>query len=303
MANSTKEIWKQIPFPKNDLQKKYAVSSLGRIASFEKDLKDLYILKTTKTEGYDCITMRMNGKSSSVFIHKAMAMAFLNKKSINEKIVLHLDFNKNNNDLSNLKWATAKEAANHVKNSPNVLKANKHKIPTGTMAKKLNDKSATLLKKEIWNPKRKLSLGALASKYGIAEMNLYRIKAGLLWTHIRVEGEPEWPKYKEYLKNVEYHARKNQKIEIEKAKRATVRSKIESERKTKLAEKLKATKLRLLTIARNKAKREAAKKIAQINRAKKTKKNLTKKVALKKAKSAPKKTNFTLVKVTKKRKK
>ncbi len=265
MTTSIKEIWKQIPFPKGNLIKKYAISTKGRIASYEKDINDLFILKTSKTEGYDSITLRQNGKSSAVFIHKAMAMAFIKKNSLKHKIVLHLDFDKTNNDLSNLKWATPKEAANHVKNSPNVLNAIKYKVHTTSMAKKLDEKKVIALKKEIWNPKRKITLSKLAAKYGIADMNLYRIKNGLFWFHVHVEGEPIFPKYAQQLKNIEYHAKKNAKLEVAKAKIDAAKAKIKAEKNKKraklVAEKLKAKKERLAEKATYKATR-----LAEINK-------------------------------------
>ena len=134
--------------------------------------------------------------------------------------MLHLDFNKTNNDLSNLKWASTTEAANHTKNSPNVLKAIKYKVHTTSMAKKLDVKKVIALKKEIWNPNRKTTLSKLAAKYGIAEMNLYRIKNGLFWFHVHVEGEPMFPKYVQQLKNIEHHAKKKAKLDATKAKQS-----------------------------------------------------------------------------------
>ena len=126
--------------------------------------------------------------------------------------MIHLDHNKANNDISNLKWATKDEQVEHSKKSPYVLQAAARKVYTGATARKLDEKKVIALKKEIWNPKRKASLKQIAAKYGIAEMNLYRIKNGELWFHVHIEGEPIFPKYKAQLKNIEFHEKVAAKV-------------------------------------------------------------------------------------------
>ena len=153
------------------------------------------------------VTIHVGDKTKALFAHHAVAYAFVKKPSPKHKYVLHLDHNKANNAPSNLKWATRAEQIEHSKKSPYVLAAAAHKVYTGATSKKLNEKKVIALKNEIWNPKRKLTFKQLAAKYGIAEMNLYRIKNGELWFHVHVEGEPIFPKYKAQLKNIEFHAK------------------------------------------------------------------------------------------------
>ena len=47
------------------------------------------------------------------------------------------------------------------------------------------------IKKKIWDPVRKTRLKLIASQFDISEMQLYRIKSGENWSHIRVPNEPE----------------------------------------------------------------------------------------------------------------
>jgi hypothetical protein len=212
MAANDKEIWKPVTHIKGKTSKKYAVSSKGRLASYDKNIEDRYVLKQHLNGGFPMATIHVEGKSKALFSHQAIGASFLKKHSPKCKFVIHLDHNKANNDISNLKWATKDEQVEHSKKSPYVLQAAARKVYTGATARKLDEKKVIALKKEIWNPKRKASLKQIAAKYGIAEMNLYRIKNGELWFHVHVEGEPIFPKYKAQLKNIEFHEKAAAKV-------------------------------------------------------------------------------------------
>ena len=212
MAANDKEIWKPVTHIKGKSSKKYAVSSKGRLASYDKNIEDRYVLKQHLNGGFPMATIHVEGKSKALFSHQAIGASFLKKHSPKCKFVIHLDHNKANNDISNLKWATKDEQVEHSKKSPYVLQAAARKVYTGATARKLDEKKVIALKKEIWNPKRKASLKQIAAKYGIAEMNLYRIKNGELWFHVHIEGEPIFPKYKAQLKNIEFHEKVAAKV-------------------------------------------------------------------------------------------
>ena len=212
MAANDKEIWKPVTHIKGKTSKKYAVSSKGRLASYDKNIEDRYVLKQHLNGGFPMATIDVEGTSKALFSHQAIGASFLKKHSPKCKFVIHLDHNKANNDISNLKWATKDEQVEHSKKSPYVLQAAARKVYTGATARKLDEKKVIALKKEIWNPKRKASLKQIAAKYGIAEMNLYRIKNGELWFHVHIEGEPIFPKYKAQLKNIEFHEKVAAKV-------------------------------------------------------------------------------------------
>ena len=230
MASNTKEIWKQITELKGKTTKNYGISNLGNLCSFEKSINDKTIIKLGDNNGFPVTTVRVNKKSIALFPHRQVANNFMKKPSPKYKFVLHVDHNKANNEVSNLKWATQEQQSEHNKHNPIVKNAISKRLRTGAMAKKLNDAKVTKLKTELWNPKRKITLKQLAEKYNIAEMNLYRIKSGLFWYHIHVEGEPITDKYKNFLKNVQL------------GNKQAIKDKVESDKKTKLKESLKKKK-------------------------------------------------------------
>lgn len=268
MATNDKEIWKPITYIKGNTTKKYMISNHGRLASYDKDIEDKYILKQHLNGGFPMATVHIEGKSKALFAHHALAHAFLKKTSPKQVSIIHLDYNKANNDLTNLKWVTKKEQVEHSKKSPFVIQAAARKVYKGATARKLNEKKVIALKKEIWNPKRKATFKQLATKYGIAEMNLYRIKNGEMWFHVHVEGEPIFPKYKEQLKNIEFHT-----------KVAAKELALSNKKKTAKIAKLKES-------AEKKKKREAEKKARQEKLIKKRKQKAIERIAIEKRKIA-----------------
>jgi len=224
MANNSKEVWKQISSLKGKTNRNYAISSQGRLASYDGDINNKLMLKPHLNGGFPLISVNSKGKSKALFIHHAVAAEFLQKRNSKCTYVIHLDHHKANNNVSNLKWVTKAEQIEHNKQSPLVREAIARKVHTGANAKKLNEKKVMQLKKELWDPKRKLTFKKLAEKYGIAEMNLYRIKNGEMWFHVHVEGEPMFAKYKEQLKNIEFQNKKEAKATAAKVKKASLKA-------------------------------------------------------------------------------
>src|SRR6185369_10965316 len=112
------------------------------------------------------------------------------------RFIIHKDHDYLNNNASNLKWATREEHRAHTAKSPRSLLALKRKaIRNSARSKVLSEKNVIALKKMIWDPKRKLSYKQLAQKFGVSEMQIYRLKSGECWYHIHVSNEPEHSKY------------------------------------------------------------------------------------------------------------
>ena len=312
MALTDKEIWKQIPYLKGVTEKNYAVSNIGRVASYENRINDLIILKPKMYDGMYRYNIRHNGKVLGIFPSVAMATVFIKKPNAKCTKIIHLNYDKTNNTLSNLKWVTSEEYFTHRAKNTHSTAALLAKVAVKNMSKKLDEKKVIQLKKEIWNPKRKVSLKQLADKYGIAEMNLYRIKSGVFWYHIRVEGEPLHNSYNLYLKNLELYNKQLAKDEAQKAKelaeKKIKKQKAEDRKKILVAEKKarqvarlkrqKETAIERIALEKRKAQRAKVKEKRLLDKAKKAKPAVKKS---NKKKNKPKK--YTLVKITRKAKK
>ena len=182
----TGEIWKPIQFAGHkSLRKKYAVSSLGRAASFSTSIEeDGKILNGSLTSGYRTLNLHINGGNGTIYIHREIARLFCKKASPKHKFVIHTNHKKKDNSYKNLKWATLDEVSDHQQSSPEKI-AYKKRQANKTEGLKLNATQVKAIKEIIKNPKRKLTYKQLAVKYKVSEMTLYRIKSGENWGRVK----------------------------------------------------------------------------------------------------------------------
>lgn len=185
------EDWKVLEGAEGKGKLKYAFSNFGRIASFREEIEDGKILKGSITAGYPAVRVRLtDGTKKLFYVHRIMAMAFLPAPTESEKIVIHLDHMKENNHISNLKWATKREKELHQLKSPFYIEGlRKRKEKKTVQGHKLNATQVLRIKKMIADPERKTRMKMIAKQFNISEMQLYRIKSGENWGHIKI-GEP-----------------------------------------------------------------------------------------------------------------
>jgi hypothetical protein len=185
------EKWKEFKVH-NFLQLRYAVSNYGRLISFTDKIENGRLLKGSKVDGYPVlaykVTVKGKTKHIKLFIHKLVAEHFLKKRSEEHIFVIHIDRHRSNNSHENLKWVTKQEVLEHNRASPFILAARKKLIQFNKQrdGAKLTSTKVMLLKKKLKDPDRKTRLKILAKQFGISEMQLYRIKSGENWGHIKV---------------------------------------------------------------------------------------------------------------------
>lgn len=186
------EEFKEIEVDKR-LQKKYAISNYGRMISFEKEMfVDCKEIKGSTVNGYRLFRYKIREndkvKNKHIFMYKLVAEHFLPQPFTEDQTsVIHLDFNQSNDHVSNLKWATRKEAQEYQRNNPKVIKARqalseRMKVREG----KLTTTQVMRLKKILLDPNRKTRIRVLAKQFGVSEMQLYRIKSGENWSRVEV---------------------------------------------------------------------------------------------------------------------
>jgi len=178
------EKWKKISFHKGK-DSSYAISNYGRLVRYKKNIHEGFLVKGSKQEGYPIWKyswfkkgIRLNG---SKLFHHIVAAAFLPKKKSKQVAIIHLNFIKSDNRAINLKWATQEEVTKHNKNNPAVKKAIRNRI-YNTQHYKLTEKQVLSIKKLL---KENKTLKELALKYQVSDMQIYRIKKGENWAHLK----------------------------------------------------------------------------------------------------------------------
>lgn len=176
------EIWKPLRFTGWKLMRNnYAMSSHGRAASYKEDvLEDGKLLAGSLTAGYKTLNLHIEGQNGTLYFHREVAKLFLKKNSPKEKFVIHLNYDKVDNRIKNLKWVTQKDAIAHQQKSPEKL-AYKKVQASRTKGLKLNATQVKAIKTTLANPRRKLTHQQIADKYDVSPMTIYRIKSGESW--------------------------------------------------------------------------------------------------------------------------
>ena len=177
------EIWKDIQFEENISKNEvFKISNHGRVKSFKKDTKNGSIVNPSLAGGYKMMSLKQNsGKRTGRYIHRLVALNFIEKENEDQNLVIHIDYDRKNNHILNLKWATEQEKVEHNINNPNKTKASRaHNT-------KLTEGRVKMIKKKLLDPNRKTRMKILAKQFGISEMQLYRIKTGENWGYVTVD--------------------------------------------------------------------------------------------------------------------
>lgn len=234
MSKNT-EIWKSILVNTKKTNLPLMVSSNG-LYGIKKPKGDVEVRVKKIKNGNVRHKIRVGKKAHSLSLAKIVATAFVKKSNAKQTMIIHKDYDYTNNNASNLKWVTPKEHRAHSNKSPNTILSRKKKAFTKSVHNRvLNEKSVIELKKMIWDPKRTLSYAQLAKNFGVSQMQIYRIKSGEIWFHIKVGNEPLSDRYKQNLKNIAYQ-QKNKPVNKKIVKK---KEKVEKNVKKKKDKKLK----------------------------------------------------------------
>jgi hypothetical protein len=116
--------------------------------------------------------------------HRLVAEYFTEKPSPEHVVVVHKDFDKLNNHVSNVQWATNDEASAHQQNSPAVIaekQSRKGKRTEISKSFKLTTSKVSIIKKRLAEG---ASLTKLSKQFKITVTQLKRIQSGENWGDI-----------------------------------------------------------------------------------------------------------------------
>lgn len=142
------------------------------------ELLDTLKKKVSKKFQHDLKNRTINYHS---LIHRLVAHYFLPTAKPNQSIVAHLDHDKLNNRVANLKWMTPEENYAHQKKSPQVIKEKQQRRHSNPNRAKLTVTRVMLLKKLLNEGKPTKELVKL---FKVTDTQIFRIKRGENWANV-----------------------------------------------------------------------------------------------------------------------
>ncbi len=177
------EKWKKLPY-EGKKGETYEVSDHGRMRKWHPGEKNPQLLKGSKIRGYKVFNTKLtNGKGTSLYFHKLIAEQFVKRPSDDHKFVIHRDYDKLNNHISNLKWVSKMQLDKHHKKNPNILNMVR---PKGLIRySKLTENDVKRIKIMLKRNKNRKKM--IAKEFGITHTQLNRIERGENWGHVTVD--------------------------------------------------------------------------------------------------------------------
>ena len=169
------EVWQELPFT----DKKYEVSNYGRVKSYCYDAIHGRIVKPGSIKGFLNVSLRVDGKKRSFLVHKLTAEMFLEKGSEEETVVIHLDWNKQNNYFKNLMWVTKDYS---YKRMHAVLQEKRRLSGKTVTSSKLKPEDVQVLKGML---AKGIKQNVIARLFRISEMEVTRIKRNENWANVQ----------------------------------------------------------------------------------------------------------------------
>jgi NUMOD4 motif/HNH endonuclease len=183
------EVWKAVSFEGINQDDVYEVSNYGRIRKMDQKTKSWKFCKPANVNGYAYFSFRTKENASprnrvTKSLHRLVGEYFLETPPGDSDNVIHLDFNKWNNQVSNLRWASKAEMFEHSRKSP--------KTAIAIQKRKGEITNSKLTATDVMRLKKKLKRGKnplykIAKEFGITHTQLNRIRRGENWGHVKVD--------------------------------------------------------------------------------------------------------------------
>jgi Mg2+ and Co2+ transporter CorA len=175
------EVWKKIEFDDKIAENEnFKISNYGRIINC-KGAEEV-LVKKSFTNGYQILALKQkhNGKSTGRYVHKLVAQHFLEQND--GVFVIHLNYDKTDNRVENLKWATKREKELHQFSNPIWKKTRKERI---NKVSKLNEGRVKIIKRQLKNKNNRISM--IAKRFGVSDTQIHRIKRGENWASVTID--------------------------------------------------------------------------------------------------------------------
>lgn len=167
------------------------IKSLVKEDKDSAEISEIRVLRDAEIQKRKTLNTHINNERAiniGFLVHKMVAKLFLDLPQNDSQIfIIHKDFDKKNNTVSNLEYADqqtlTERSLSHPKNIAYHFKKDFEDKALRVKNAKLTVNQVLYIKKRL---KRGISAKKLAQKYGISEMQIYRIKTGENWNHVQL---------------------------------------------------------------------------------------------------------------------
>lgn len=171
------ELW--MPVPYKPYNKRYSISNKGRVrvdsvSKFSKN-KTKYLKHGIGARGYPCVTLYFGGSHKQAFVHRMVALSFIEQQS-GKDLVCHIDDNKLNNHASNLIWGSSADNMRMMVEHGRSIRG--ESVNTAKLTAEQVFEIRTLYKEGD------ISQTELAAIFGVDQTQISRIVLGQAWKHI-----------------------------------------------------------------------------------------------------------------------
>lgn len=171
----TDEEWKIVPGSNG----RYEVSNYGRVKSYCNDKKNGQVLKQIDVKGFLSVRLTINDQRKTYYTHKLTAELFVEKTSVLQTVVTHIDGKIKNNYYKNLKWQTKQEHYDTIMQRLKKINIGRKGHVTNS---NLKEEDVAVLKSML---KKGITQSYIAKMFCISEMQVTRIKRGENWGHVK----------------------------------------------------------------------------------------------------------------------
>lgn len=188
------EEWKPAPVY-HKLQQNYAISNYGRVVSYTDSIENGKIIKGTVIKGRRVFRYKVpvahqkpgEPKTMTWYVARLVAELFIGPPTEERNLLARLDHNWGNDYYKNLRWMSVEELGKHNAFSPGNMAARERiRLSPRQQGHKLNTTQVIRIKKMLFDPNRRTRMRIIAKQFGISEMQLFRIKSGENWGHVKI---------------------------------------------------------------------------------------------------------------------
>lgn len=151
----------------------YAVSNDGRLKKDSaRGRPDITFLTPLSANGYLKYSLRIEGKVTSLFAHRAVALAWIGSPPNGKRCVAHLDGDRRNNHVSNLEWVSYMENAAHKRVHGTHISG--EKAPAAKLTEQMVADARTAFRCGE-------TIASIARKYGVTAPTMRDVITGASW--------------------------------------------------------------------------------------------------------------------------